>query len=59
MLHDERVYSDPLEFRPERFLNKEKQETESNYLPPSDPYTYAFGFGRRSFVSLCIGKPRY
>ncbi|KAJ3559932.1 hypothetical protein NM688_g43 [Phlebia brevispora] len=38
MLHDERVYTEPLEFRPERFLN-EKHQAEQQGLPPFDPYT--------------------
>jgi len=41
MLHDPRVYSDPMEFRPERFLDGESKE------PENDPRPIAFGFGRR------------
>ena len=41
MLHDPRVYSDPMEFRPERFLACGSKE------PETDPLTIAFGFGRR------------
>ena len=41
MLHDPRVYADPAEFRPERFLGGEVKE------PETDPRTIAFGFGRR------------
>lgn len=42
MLHDERIYSDPSKFQPERFLT---QEGKLNPDVP-DP-TPAFGFGRR------------
>ena len=44
MLHDEEIYPDPSNFRPERFL------TEDGQLDPKirDPTTVAFGFGRRS-----------
>ncbi|KAF9872128.1 cytochrome p450 oxidoreductase [Colletotrichum karsti] len=41
--HDPDVYSDPFEFRPERFLQSE---------PETDPRKFAFGFGRR----VCSGK---
>jgi len=43
ILHDEEIYSNPHEFRPERFLKDGK-------LDPAvrDPNTAAFGFGRRS-----------
>lgn len=46
MLHDERTYSRPMEFRPERFLASEGHE------PERDPRTMVFGFGRR----ICPGK---
>lgn len=45
MLHDPELYSDPYEFRPERFL-----PTDENGKPqkvPMDPKKIAFGFGRR------------
>lgn len=42
MLHDERVYSDPGSFRPERFLT-DKGELDPDAPDPSP----AFGFGRR------------
>ncbi|KAI9574147.1 cytochrome P450 [Boletus coccyginus] len=38
MLRDERTYTDPLEFKPERFLGND---------PEPDPTTVCFGFGRR------------
>ena len=41
ILHDPRVYSDPMEFRPERFLACGSKH------PETDPHTIAFGFGRR------------
>ncbi|KAG6872144.1 hypothetical protein C0995_012555 [Termitomyces sp. Mi166 len=44
--HDPELYSNPSEFRPERFL-----ESEGN-MPELDPITYIFGFGRRA----CPGK---
>ncbi|KAF8218523.1 cytochrome P450, partial [Tricholoma matsutake] len=42
MLHDEKVYPEPFEFKPERFMKDGK-------LDPSirDPAHAAFGFGRR------------
>ncbi|KAL1752871.1 cytochrome P450 [Schizophyllum commune] len=46
MLHDERTYSRPMEFRPERFLATVGHE------PEKDPRTICFGFGRR----ICPGK---
>jgi Cytochrome P450 len=42
MLNDPRVFSDPSEFRPERFLGAENQDVAAN------PSELAFGFGRRS-----------
>lgn len=43
MLHDPEVYSDPMTFRPERFLGPKAEP---------DPRTICFGFGRR----ICPGK---
>ncbi|KAG6910303.1 hypothetical protein DXG01_011700 [Tephrocybe rancida] len=43
---DPQLYSDPSEFRPERFLTGEGR------TPELDPNTYMFGFGRRA----CPGK---
>ncbi|KAL4062156.1 cytochrome P450 [Scleroderma citrinum] len=48
MLHDPRVYSDPMEFRPERFLACGSKD------PEPDPRTIAFGFGRRICPGLFI-----
>ncbi|KAF7343357.1 Cytochrome P450 [Mycena venus] len=42
--HDEKVFSDPFAFRPERFLDKQSS------LP--DPSSIAFGWGRR----ICPGR---
>ncbi|KAF8558813.1 cytochrome P450 [Imleria badia] len=45
MLHDPRTYSEPNEFKPERFLARDGKE------PEVDPRTVCFGFGRR----ICPG----
>jgi hypothetical protein len=37
MTHDENIYTDPMTFRPERFLDAN---------PEPDPMDVAFGFGR-------------
>ena len=42
MLYDERVYPDPYEFKPERFLKNGKLDSSVR-----DPMDIAFGFGRR------------
>ena len=42
MLNDERVYPEPHEFKPERFLKGGKLDTSVR-----DPMDIAFGFGRR------------
>jgi cytochrome P450 len=42
MLNDERDYSEPREFRPERFLKNGKLDSSVR-----DPMDIAFGFGRR------------
>ena len=38
MCHDERVYSEPMQFNPERFLGEDAEP---------DPFAAVFGFGRR------------
>ncbi|KAF6751633.1 cytochrome P450 [Ephemerocybe angulata] len=43
LLHDPRVYHDPMEFKPERFLGP---------IPEPDPRNACFGFGRR----ICPGR---
>jgi hypothetical protein len=43
MMHDPKVYPNPMEFQPERFLGE---------TPAPDPHTFAFGFGRR----VCPGR---
>jgi len=45
MLHDPRTYSEPNEFKPERFIARHGKE------PEADPRTICFGFGRR----ICPG----
>ena len=42
MLNDERVYPEPHEFKPERFLKNGKLDSSVR-----DPMDIAFGFGRR------------
>lgn len=42
ILHDERLYQDPFEFRPERFLKDGKIDPDV-----VDPQRAAFGHGRR------------
>ena len=42
MLNDERVYPEPHEFKPERFLKSGKLDQSVR-----DPMAIAFGFGRR------------
>lgn len=42
MLHDRHSFSEPMEFRPERFLVHEDRR------PETDPRSVCFGFGRRS-----------
>ena len=44
--HDPTVYPDPMEFRPERFI-----ET-ATHKPEPDPRNYIFGYGRR----ICPGR---
>jgi len=47
MLNDERVYPEPHEFKPERFLKNGKLDSSVR-----DPMDIAFGFGRR----ICPGR---
>jgi len=47
MLNDERIYPEPHEFKPERFLKNGKLDSSVR-----DPMDIAFGFGRR----ICPGK---
>ena len=44
--HDPHVYSDPMAFRPERYLPANGRQ------PEPDPRRYVFGFGRR----ICPGR---
>ncbi|EIN11182.1 cytochrome P450 [Punctularia strigosozonata HHB-11173 SS5] len=43
ILHDDDLYPDPHNFRPERFM----EETDATRARMIDPETYVFGFGRR------------
>ncbi|KAE8390078.1 cytochrome P450 [Aspergillus alliaceus] len=45
--HDPDVYSNPMSFSPERFLDWD------GHVPERNPHTLAFGFGRR----VCPGRP--
>jgi len=45
--HDANVYSDPMAFKPERFL-----AGPDDYPPERDPHMLVFGFGRRA----CPGR---
>lgn len=42
-MHDERIFSDPQKFHPERFEGVADPELEKLH----DPLNYVFGFGRR------------
>ncbi|OJJ42336.1 hypothetical protein ASPZODRAFT_162256 [Penicilliopsis zonata CBS 506.65] len=44
--HDETVYHDPMQFKPERFLSSDSSG------PEQDPHSLVFGFGRR----VCPGR---
>ncbi|KAF4954397.1 hypothetical protein FSARC_12140 [Fusarium sarcochroum] len=44
--HNPDVYSEPMRFKPERFLSTDGTQ------PEQDPHTYVFGFGRR----VCPGR---
>ncbi|KAG6330774.1 hypothetical protein ID866_8315 [Astraeus odoratus] len=46
ILRDERTYTDPLEFKPERFLGEN---------PETDPRNACFGFGRRRCPGYFLG----
>jgi len=48
-LHDESVYPDPFEFRPERYLDEDGKLRQLEKT--EDPATAVFGFGRR----ICPG----
>jgi cytochrome P450 len=42
ILHDERLYKDPEQYTPERFLGLDAKEAKK-----LDPSNYVYGFGRR------------
>ncbi|KAM5368098.1 hypothetical protein ACJZ2D_009702 [Fusarium nematophilum] len=44
--HDPTVYTEPMTFKPERFLTTE------SHIPETDPHKFVFGFGRR----ICPGR---
>jgi len=50
ILHDQEVFPDPFEFRPERYLDK-AGNLKTGKDEPSEAVVAAFGFGRR-YVSL-------
>lgn len=52
MLHDESVYPEPFEFKPDRFM----KDGQLN-LAVRDPAHAAFGFGRRYSRHYCNLKP--
>src|ERR1700748_3180133 len=65
-LHDPEDYPEPMEFRPERFLEVRedgtRKDSENSFVlrkDVPDPRTVAFGFGRRyaSFIWQLILKP--
>lgn len=47
MLHDPKLYPDPLTFNPDRFWNLSESE-----MAEKDPRNFMFGFGRR----VCVGQ---
>jgi Cytochrome P450 len=47
-MHDPKVFEDPMEFKPERYLKDGKLNTDL-----LDPMDVAFGYGRR-FVMPCL-----
>ncbi|KAJ3554822.1 hypothetical protein NM688_g2905 [Phlebia brevispora] len=50
ILHNEEDYTDPFKFDPDRFTAK------PGHAPETDPFTYAFGFGRR--IAALVPKLR-
>ena len=48
ILHDESLFPDPFTFNPDRFMQPAKDEKAEKLR---DPFTYAFGYGRR----ICPG----
>ncbi|KAF5364651.1 hypothetical protein D9758_005513 [Tetrapyrgos nigripes] len=51
ILHDEKLYPDPMTYNPSRFL-KRKTDSGKEIEPQPNPALYAFGFGRR----ICPGR---
>ncbi|OSD03114.1 cytochrome P450 [Trametes coccinea BRFM310] len=53
ILHDEKMYPDPLAFSPERFERLQQDSMDADEKARlADPYNYAFGFGRRRCPGL-------
>lgn len=50
ILHDERLFDNPHEFLPERYLDIKDEDTRRLL----DPSTYMFGFGRRYVVVITM-----
>ena len=48
ILHDETLFPDPFTFNPDRYMQPAKDEKAEKLR---DPFTYAFGYGRR----ICPG----
>lgn len=53
MLHDEKVYPDPFQFKPERFLTADGLTMDKSVKDPGD---IVWGFGRRSVQQLAYAQ---
>lgn len=55
IMHDEKHFSKPLEFLPERFLQVNEKGEKDRPTAFLDPWNYAFGFGRRcAFLDFVV-----